>query len=119
MGSTIKFLFVIGGLLFMLSIIYSIRKNSIKPAYALLWLVVSLFILSIPIFENLYKFLATQIIGFVNAQSLVFIVLITFLLVYNYYLTTKVSQLTDQNQQLISFTAILEKRINDIQYSKK
>jgi hypothetical protein len=41
------------------------------------------------------------------------VVLIGFLLIYAFYLTTRVSRMSDQIQELISYTAVLEKKIED------
>ena len=75
-----------------------------------MWIGISSFLVSIPVFESFYKWIAVSLIGMIDARNIIYIVLIGFLLVYVFYLTSKVSQMSDQIQELISFTAILENK---------
>ncbi|MCF8296743.1 MAG: DUF2304 domain-containing protein [Saprospiraceae bacterium] len=108
MGLKIKIVALIIGLIFFFFISRYSKKNAFKPSYTFLWFLVCLFLISIPIAESFYRWIAYSLIGIVDARHIIYIVLIGFLLVYVFYLTIKVSKLTDQVQQLISFTAILE-----------
>jgi len=114
MGLKIKLISLLIGLIFVAFILRFIRKSSIRPSYAFLWIMVSLFLISIPILEPWYKFLATGILGLKDARNIIYIGLIGFLLVYVFYLTSLISRMNDQIQVLISFTAILEKKLKDI-----
>ena len=51
--------------------------------------------------------------GMEDARHVIYIFIILFLLIYSFYLSVKVSQLSDRIQELISFTAILEKKADD------
>ncbi len=111
MGIEIKLITLCLGLIFLFNILRSLRKNLFKPSYALLWILVSSFLISIPILEPVYKFIATDIIGISDARHIIYIVLIGFLIVFNFNITSKISLLTDQVQKLISIVAILENEI--------
>lgn len=113
MGLKIKIISLILGFIFFYFVFRFVKKNSFRPSYAFLWIVISLFFISIPIFENFYKWIATSVIGINDARHIIYIGTIGFLLIYIFYLTIKVSRMNDQIQELISCTAILEKKIND------
>ncbi len=89
-------------------ILYSIRKNNLKPGYVLLWLSMSCFLLSVPLLEPLYQWFSYQVLGLIDARHVIYIFLIGFLLVYVFYLTTRISIMNDQIKRLISQVAILE-----------
>jgi hypothetical protein len=110
MGLKIKLIALSIGLVFFFFIAWYSKKNTFKPSYTFLWFFVSAFLISIPVAEPFYKWIATSLIGIVDTRHIIYIVLIGFLLVYVFYLTIKISILSDQVQELISFTAILENR---------
>jgi|Deesub1362B_J571_1020462.scaffolds.fasta_scaffold03420_2 hypothetical protein len=114
MGLKIKVLAFIIGLIFFGFVLRSLRKNVMRPSYAFLWICMSLFLLSISVLEPLYKWISVNIIGIVDARHIIYIALIGFLLVYVFYLTGRISQMSDQIQILISQTSILEQEIKDL-----
>lgn len=89
-----------------------IRKKAIKPFYTALWLVISLFMISVVIFERFYKWLATNL-GLTDASFLIIVALISFLMVYVLHLSIKLSEMGDRIQELISFSSILEKELRN------
>lgn len=113
MGLKIKLLASLIGLIFFLFILKSIKKNSFRPSYAALWFFISLFLLSISVAEPLYRWIAYSLVGITDARHIIYVALIGFLLIYVFYLTIKISIMNDQIQELISYTAILEKEINE------
>lgn len=113
MGLKIKIIALVIGLVFFFFIASYSKKNAFKPSYTFLWFLISAFLISIPIAEPFYKWMAYSVIGIVDARHIIYIVLIGFLLVYVFYLTIKLSKLTDQVQGLISYTAILENEIKN------
>ena len=112
MGVRIILISTVVGLIFFVFILRLIKKNTIRPSYAVLWIGISLFLVSIPVFEFFYKWIAVSLIGLVDARHIIYIALIGFLLIYVFYLTTKMSQMSDRIQELISFTAILENKLS-------
>lgn len=112
MGINVKIILFVVGLIFLIFVFKSVKKNTFRPSYSLLWILISLFLISIPILESFYIWLAYSVINISDARNLVYIILIGFLLIYIFYLTTRVTKMADQIQELISFTAILEAKFN-------
>lgn len=108
MGLKIKILAFLIGIGFFLFILRSIQRNNMRPAYAVLWLGVSVFLVSVSVLEPFYKWIAGSVIGIVDTRHVIYIVLIGFLLMYVFYLTIKINQMADRIQVLLAHTAILE-----------
>ena len=109
MGIRIQIIGLIIGLIFFIGVLRYIKKNSFNPGQSVLWIFLCLFLISIPVLEPFYKWIATDIIGINDARHIIYIFIIGFLLIYNFYLSSKITKMSDQIQNLISFTAILEK----------
>lgn len=116
MGIKIKILSLVIGLIFFIFILRFVKKNRFRPTYATMWIGISIFLISIPIFESFYRWIAVTVIGITDTRHIIYIALIGFLLVFSFYLTTKISQMSDRIQKLISFLAILE---NEIERERK
>jgi hypothetical protein len=108
MGLKIKIIAFLLGLIFLLVVFRNIRRNVFRPAYAVMWIAVSVFLLSISLLEPFYKWLATSVLGIEDARHIIYITLIGFLLIHLFYLTAMVSQMSNQIRQLISQVAILQ-----------
>lgn len=93
---------------FFLIVLRLVRNKDIRPGATLLWILVSLFLISISVFEPFYRFLSVDVIGFIDSRHSVYIVLIGFLLLYSLYLTVKVTSLTNNVRCLIKEQALLE-----------
>jgi len=113
MGIRIKIIAFIVGCLFFLMVIRFVKRKGFNPSFSVLWLAVSFFLISISIFEPLYHWLARSVIGIIDARHIIYIVLIGFLLGYVFYLSLKITRMSDQIQNLISYTAILKKKLDD------
>ena len=111
MGIKIKILSFVLGLVFFFFVMVFIRKNRLRPSYAVLWVVVSLFLISVPFLDFFYIWLTYSVLGFIDARNVIYIGLIGFLLVYVFYLSSKITRMSDQIQELISFTAVLENEL--------
>ena len=112
MDTKLTLMAVFLGAVFTSIVVLSIRSSSMRPTFAWLWLGIAAFLLSVPFFESFYKWLASEVIGIDDARTVVYMGLLGFLLVYTLYMTLKVSALSDQIQELISHTAILEVRVS-------
>ena len=108
MDIRLKLIALLIGLAFMLVVFQSIRRSSIRPSFAWLWLLIALFLVSVPVLEPLYKWISVTIIGIDDARTVIYVPLIGFLLVYSFYITLVISKLSDRIQELISHTAVLE-----------
>lgn len=117
MNISLRILVVLVGIIFTFIFFSLARKKSIKPFYTTLWLLVTLFIFSLVIFEKFYKWVATQL-GIADASFLVIVGFISFLLIYVLYLSIKISIISDRIQELISHSSILENEIRKLKKSK-
>ena len=111
MGLKIKLIAFIAGVAFFLLVLRSIKRNSMRPSYAVLWVGVSTFLVSVSVLEPFYHWLAASVIGIVDARHVIYIGLIGFLLVYIFYLTQKISRMSDQIQIILSELAIVEDEV--------
>lgn len=114
MGIKIKLFASVIGFIFFLFVFRFIKKNSFPPPFAVLWIGITLFLISIPVFEGFYQWITYSVIGITDARHIIYIALIGFLLIYVFYLTTKLSRMSDQTQELISSNAILENKLEKI-----
>lgn len=114
----IKLMLAIFSGLFFIAFWYLIRHKSVKPVYSFLWMMITLGMISMVVVEPFYKGIAT-LLGIWDASFMVIVGLIAFLLVYAFYLSIKVSEMSDRIQELISISAILEKEIRDIKKAEK
>jgi hypothetical protein len=112
MGLKIKLIALAIGIGFFFFILRSIQRNRMRPADAVLWLCVSLFLVSVSVLEPAYQWIAGSVIGIVDARHVIYIVLIGFLLVNVFYLTINMNQMADRIQLLLSETAILENELH-------
>jgi hypothetical protein len=110
MGLRIKLIAFVLGFMFLCVVVRAVRQNTLRPLYAVLWLSLAGFLLSIAILEPFYKWLATSVIGVYDARHLIYVAVIGFLLAYSLYLTTMVSRMSNQIRHLISAVAILESK---------
>jgi hypothetical protein len=113
MGGRIQIIAFIVGVIFFLSVMRYVKKKNFHPSFSVLWGAVSLFLVSISVLEPFYRWVAYSVIGIIDARHIIYIVLIGFLLVYILFLTSKITRMSDQIQNLISFTAILKNKIDE------
>lgn len=113
MGTAVKLLALAYGLVLFGAFIVMARNKSVKPFYTTLWLVVSLFMLSFVVFEDLYRRLAS-LLRVENATIFVIVGLISFLLIYVLHLSVKISEISNRMQELITQSAILERELRKL-----
>ncbi len=111
MGFNLSAFAVLSGLFFLGVVVKLLRKDTLYPAYAILWIFIGLFLISIPFLEGFYRWVAVKVIGLYGGDHLIYIVVIGFLMVYVLYLTSKICRMSDRISKLISFTAVLDNEI--------
>ncbi len=111
MGINLKIAAVIIGLVFFVLPLIFLKRNSLHPSYAVLWLAISLFLVTMPVLGGFYQFLAKSILGVSGGDHVIYIGLIGFLLIYVFYLTSKICEMADRISKLISSAAILEHEV--------
>ncbi len=114
MGLKIKVLALLIGVGFLYFVLRSIQRNTMRPAYAVLWTMMALFLVSVSVLEPFYRWIAGSVIGIVDARHVIYIALIGFLMVYVFYLTQKISRMSDQIQVLLSQLAIVEEEVRKV-----
>lgn len=85
-----------------------IRKPSVHPLYRFLWVIISFLMITVPLFEGVYKSMATAV-GLTDAPLLITMGVILFLLIYVMYLSIKISEVSDRTQELISSVSIIDR----------
>ena len=113
MGFKIQIISLIIGLIFFYFVFRFVKRNTFRPACAFLWRMISLFLISIPALENFYRWVARNVIGINDARHIIYAGLIGFLMLYIFYLTIKISEMSDKIQELISHTAILKRQMKE------
>jgi len=119
MGWKIKIIACIIGLIYLFLVFRNIKKNGLRPSYSFLWFTISVFLISIPVIEPFYQWLSHRIIGINDARHIIYIPLIGFLLVYSFFLTVKISLLSDRVQELISSLAIQDNELQKLKSKEK
>ena len=112
MQVSVKILFFLCAVLFLVIFIGLIRRKSIKPGYSFLWFLISISMFSVVPFEWFYKSIANYL-HIPDASFLIIIGVNFFLLTYVLYLSIKLSEMSDKIQELISHIAILRMAIED------
>jgi hypothetical protein len=113
MGLRIKIGLLVLGLVFLVVVLRQVRQNKFRPFPSVLWVVVSLFLLSVAALEPFYKWLADSVVGIADARHIIYIGVFGFLLSYNLYLTVLASRMSNQIRHLISSLAILNERLGN------
>jgi hypothetical protein len=111
MGFKIQIISLLLGLVFLYFVFRFVKRNTFRPSYAFMWILIAIFLVSIPLLEKFYKWVATHVIGIGDARHIIYVVLIGFLLIYIFYITIRISRLNDQIQELISYTAIMQEQM--------
>ncbi len=108
MDLKLKLILLTLSIVFFVIVLIALRKNVLRPSFALLWLLMALVLMTIPLFEEFYRWVACTLVGFNDARHVIYILLIGFLLVYVLLLTIKISQMQKYIHELISCTAVTE-----------
>ncbi len=114
MNISLKIAFILAALLVIYVVVKSIKKHSLHPSYAVLWIAVSLFLLSLAFLETMYAYIAKTVFGLYGGDHLIYISLISFLLIYCFYLTTRICQMADRISKLISFAAVTDSEVAEL-----
>ena len=75
-----------------------IRKKATKPFYSAIWFAVSVLMISVVVFESFYKWIA-NLLGLTDASFLIIMALISFLMIYVFHLSIKLSEMGDRIQE--------------------
>jgi hypothetical protein len=112
MGFNLSAFAMLAGLFFIWIVVKLLRKDSLYPAYAVLWIFIALFLISIPFLADFYRWVAVKVMGLYGGDHLIYIVIIGFLMMYVLYMTSKICKMSDRISKLISYTAVLDNEIH-------
>ncbi len=101
-------------LIYLIFIIYLLRKSKLELKYALLWLLSGIIVMAVLIFPAFFLGLASKI-GIVEPVNMIFLLQGGFLLLICISLSVIVSGLNKKIRILVQETALLEKRIRDLE----
>lgn len=112
MQLSVRILFLLCAIFFLIIFLCLVRRKSMKPGYAFLWLLISVLMFGVVIFERFFKGIA-NLLGIIDASFLIIVGVIFFLLIYVLDLSIKLSEASDRIQELISHVAVLHKSKQD------
>lgn len=101
----------VGLLLFVLELV---RRRSLMERYALLWLLSSVVILALAVWDDGLTRVA-HAVGIVSAPNALFFVALGFVLLLLLHFSAAMSRLSDQSKVLAQSHAILEQRIRELE----
>ena len=104
----------VGLLLFVLELV---RRRALMERYALLWLLASLVILGLAIWDEALGVIARQL-GILSAPNALFFVAIGFVLLLLLHFSAAMSRLTDQSKVLAQRHAMLEERLRELERAR-
>jgi len=105
---------IIGALALLLFVLELVRRRALMERYALLWLLSSIVVLGLAIWDDALAVLAKEI-GIVSGPNALFLVAIGFILVLLLHFSAAMSRLSDQSKVLAQRQAILERQIRELE----
>lgn len=112
-----NFFYVAIGILLIVYIFLNVQKHLMSEGESILWMVGAVFILILAIFPDIIILLA-NLVGITYAPSLLFFLTSVFLLIFSFRNSQQLSILAEKNKELIQFSALLEKRVRDLENSR-
>jgi hypothetical protein len=108
---------IAGAVGLLLVVLDMVRRRALMERYALLWLLSSVVILGLAIWEDGLNTLARQV-GIVSAPNALFFVAVGFILLLLLHFSAAVSRLSDQSKVLAQHQAMLEQQVRDLQRAR-
>jgi hypothetical protein len=105
---------VVVGLLIWCLVVFALRRARLYPSYAVLWMLLGSLLIFLPFYAGLLRWAAGHVFGIVGANHLIYAMLFAFVLVYLFYLTQKICQLTNRMERAIVALAIVEGRFIEL-----
>ncbi|CAB1243304.1 conserved membrane protein of unknown function [Ruminococcaceae bacterium BL-6] len=95
-------------------IIIFLRKKALALKYTILWIVSGFLMLLVVLFPRIINYVS-KILGIVTPANAVFTLELFFLIVILMSITSIVSKLDEKMKKMIQYTALLEKRIRELE----
>lgn len=100
--------------LYLVFVLYLLKKKRLYLKYALLWLFTGILMIALTLFPQILGWFF-DLLGFEVYSNGLFSILIFFILLMLLVLTSIVSALNEKNRRLVQTVALLEKRIRDLE----
>lgn len=114
MSTALRISLLVGILVYIIAILSFLRKKKLNLKYSLLWLLSAAVLLIMDIFPVTVNRLA-KFLGFAMTVNAVFLVFIFFILLILISLTSIVSRQQERIKTLTQETALLTKRVSDLE----
>lgn len=114
MTNLFRVILLIGVLLYILLIIYLMKKGRMSLKYSLVWFLAGLVLLICAIFPQIVGFF-TDLLGIYSEVNGVFFVGVCFMLLIILSLTSIASGLSERIRTLVQTQAMLEKRVRELE----
>jgi hypothetical protein len=114
MDPRLQIVAIAGAVGLLLVVLDMVRRRALMERYALLWLLSSIVILGLSVWEDALNTLAREV-GIVSAPNALFFVAVGFILLLLLHFSAAVSRLTDQSKVLAQHQAMLERKVRELQ----
>jgi hypothetical protein len=114
MDTRLQIVAIVGAAGLLLFVLELVRRRALMERYALLWILSSLVILGLAVFDNALAAMARQL-GIVSAPNALFFVAVAFILLLLLHFSAAMSRLTDQSKVLAQRQAILEQHLRELE----
>jgi hypothetical protein len=105
---------IVGALALLLLVLELVRRRALMERYALLWLLSSLVILGLAVWQGALTLITRQL-GIASGPNALFFVAIGFILLLLLHFSAALSRLSDQTKVLAQQHALLEARIREME----
>lgn len=118
MSNTLRVVLIVGIIVYYVIVLRLLKKGWLTLKYSLLWLLMGVVMAILVIFPHLLKIICDAL-GIVYGMNGLFTCAIVFLLMLSMALTAIVSKQTDRIKNLVQESALLEKRIREMEGNYK
>jgi hypothetical protein len=116
MDARLQIVAILGAIGLLLFVLELVRRRALMERYALLWLLSSVVILALAVFDDALTVLARQL-GIVSAPNALFFVAVAFILLLLLHFSAAMSRLSDQSKVLAQRQAILEQKLRQLEHA--
>jgi hypothetical protein len=113
MDTRLQIVAIVGASGLLLFVLELVRRRALMERYALLWLLCSVVILGLAVFDDALAVMARQL-GIVSAPNALFFVAVAFILMLLLHFSAATSRLSDQSKVLAQRHAILEQQLREL-----
>jgi hypothetical protein len=114
MDPRLQIVAITGAVALLVLVLELVRRRALMERYALLWLLSSVVILVLAVWDGALTVLARQI-GIVSGPNALFMVAIGFILLLLLHFSAAMSRLSDQCKVLAQRQAILERQVRELE----